>query len=174
MKDKIGDLESMKSDFESKNTEIFDLNKKLLKLQDEKLDIEASMENREGKEHTLKEEIVILQDVVKGKDTAIQQLSRDVLNTTNENSRLSDMVQQFKNQLILGNCFKQQFGCKKVSGSDQIKNGSEITIGFIRDTEDEEEFYLEIISKNEKNGERETIKIPVDDIDEIEHVEGTL
>ena len=60
MKDKIGDLESMKSDFESKNTEIFGLNKKLLKLQDEKLDIEASMENREGKEHTLKEEIVIL------------------------------------------------------------------------------------------------------------------
>ena len=60
MKDKIGDLESMKSDFEFKNSEIFDLNKKLLKLQDEKLDIEASMENREGKEHTLKEEIVIL------------------------------------------------------------------------------------------------------------------
>jgi hypothetical protein len=71
MKDKVGDLESMKCDFESKNSEIFDLNKKLLKIQDEKLDIEASMENREGKEHTLKEEIVILSDIVKGKDTAI-------------------------------------------------------------------------------------------------------
>jgi hypothetical protein len=36
------------------------LNKKLLKLQDEKLDIEAKLESREGKEHTLKEEIVVL------------------------------------------------------------------------------------------------------------------
>jgi len=50
----------MKLDFETKNSEIFDLNKQVLKLQDEKLDIEARMENREGKEHTLKEEIVTL------------------------------------------------------------------------------------------------------------------
>ena len=133
------------------------------------------MENREGKEHTLREEIVMLQDVVKGKDTAIQQLSRDVLNTTNENARLSDMVQQFKNQLILENCFKQQFGCKKVQGSDSIKNGAEITMGFVRDTQDEDEFYLEIVSKAQgRSGEKESIKISVDDIDEIEHVEGTL
>lgn len=56
-----------------------------------------------------------------------------------------------------------------------IKNGSEITFGFIRDSNDEDEFYLEITSKTlGKNGEKETIKIPVDDIDEIEHVEGTL
>ena len=60
MAQKIKDLSQIKSDFESKNSEINDLNKKLLKLQDEKLDIEASMENREGKEHTLKEEIVML------------------------------------------------------------------------------------------------------------------
>lgn len=60
MAQKIKDLDQIKSDFESKNSEINDLNKKLLKLQDEKLDIEASMENREGKEHTLKEEIVML------------------------------------------------------------------------------------------------------------------
>lgn len=96
----------MKDEFDSKNSELFDLNRKLLKLQDEKLDIEASMENREGKEHTLKEEIVILQDIVKGKDTAIQQLSKDVLMTTNENSRLNDMVQQFKNQLVLETSFQ--------------------------------------------------------------------
>ena len=56
-----------------------------------------------------------------------------------------------------------------------VKNGSEITFGFIRDSNDEEEFYLEITSKTcGKNGEKETIKISVDDIDEIEHVEGTL
>jgi hypothetical protein len=56
-----------------------------------------------------------------------------------------------------------------------IKNGSEITFGFTRDSNDEDEFYLEITSKTPgKNGEKETIKISVDDIDEIEHVEGTL
>lgn len=62
-----------------------------------------------------------------------------------------------------------------MQGSESIKSGSEVTVGFIRDTEDEEEFYLEIVSKIPgKNGEKESIKIPVDDIDEIEHVEGTL
>ena len=56
-----------------------------------------------------------------------------------------------------------------------IKNGSEITFGFTRDSNDEDEFYLEITSKTPgKNGEKETIKISVDDIDEIEHLEGTL
>ena len=43
-----------------KNSELDDLNKKLLKIQDEKLDIEAKLENQEGKDHLLKEEIVIL------------------------------------------------------------------------------------------------------------------
>ena len=32
----------------------------MLKIQDEKLDQEAKLENREGKEHILREEIVVL------------------------------------------------------------------------------------------------------------------
>ena len=48
--------------------------------------------------------------------------------------------------------------------------GQELTIGFIRDKEDEDEFYLQIKSKSKND----SIKIKVDDIDEIEHVEGTL
>lgn len=48
--------------------------------------------------------------------------------------------------------------------------GQEVTFGFIRITEDQNEFYLQIKSK-EKN---QLVKIAVDDIDEIEHVEGTL
>lgn len=56
-----------------------------------------------------------------------------------------------------------------------MENNKEMTIGFSRDTQYEDEFYLEIICKNpNKNGEFEKSKIPVDDIDEIEHVEGTL
>ena len=43
----------------------------MLKLQDEKLDVEAKLESHEDREHTLKEEIVVHQDVIKGKDTAI-------------------------------------------------------------------------------------------------------
>jgi chromosome segregation ATPase len=100
-------MENLKKDFLFKNSELEDLNKKLLRLQDEKLDIEAKLENREGKEHLLREEIVVLQDVIKGKDTAISQLSANVLNTTNENCRLSEMVQSFKDQLIFENCFSK-------------------------------------------------------------------
>ena len=51
-----------------------------------------------------------------------------------------------------------------------------MTIGFVKDQIDEEEFYLEFISKdkNQKTGDKDRVRIAVDDIDEIEHVEGTL
>lgn len=49
-------------------------------------------------------------------------------------------------------------------------------MGFIKDPNDEEEFYLEITTKekNPKTGKKDSIRIAVDDIDEIEHIEGTL
>ena len=51
-----------------------------------------------------------------------------------------------------------------------------MTIGFVKDQIDEEEFYLEFLSKdkNPKTGDKDRVRIAVDDIDEIEHVEGTL
>lgn len=51
-----------------------------------------------------------------------------------------------------------------------------MTIGFVRDKNDEDEFYLEIVmkAKNTKTGNKDIMRIPVDDIDEIEHVEGTF
>lgn len=56
-----------------------------------------------------------------------------------------------------------------------IKNNQDLTIGFVRDQNDEDEFYLEIVmkAKNPKTGNKEILRIAVDDIDEIEHVEGT-
>ena len=46
----------------------------------------------------------------------------------------------------------------------------------MRDQHDEDEFYMEITGKekNSKTGKKDSIRIPVDDIDEIEHIEGTL
>jgi len=57
-----------------------------------------------------------------------------------------------------------------------IKNNADLTVGFVRDQNDEDEFYLEIImkAKNPKTGMKDILRIPVDDIDEIEHVEGTF
>ncbi len=50
-----------------------------------------------------------------------------------------------------------------------------MTIGFVRDQHDEDEFYLEIQAKSKgSNGERDCVRIPVDDIDEIEHIQGSL
>ena len=88
------------------------------------------------------------------------------------------MVTQFKHKLILENCFHTNYAALKVSGSSMahIKNNSDLTIGFVRDQNDEDEFYLEIImkAKNSKTGMKDILRIPVDDIDEIEHLEGTL
>jgi hypothetical protein len=57
-----------------------------------------------------------------------------------------------------------------------IKNNADITIGFVRDQNDDDEYYLEIVmkEKNSKTGNKDILRIPVDDIDEIEHVEGTF
>ena len=53
-----------------------------------------------------------------------------------------------------------------------IKNNQDLTLGFVRDKDDEDEFYLEIVSKakNPKTGTKDILRIPVDDIDEVEHV----
>ena len=57
-----------------------------------------------------------------------------------------------------------------------IKNNAEITLGFVRDQNDEDEFLFEVMSKakNPKTGSKDIVHIPVDDILEIEHIEGTL
>lgn len=57
-----------------------------------------------------------------------------------------------------------------------IKNNQDLTLGFVRDQNDEDEFYLEIVmkEKNTKTGNKDILRIPVDNIDEIEHVEGTF
>ena len=52
----------------------------------------------------------------------------------------------------------------------QFSVGDDVTLGFIRDQEDQEEFFLVI--KSAKTNE--SLRIMVDDIDEIEHVQGTL
>lgn len=51
-----------------------------------------------------------------------------------------------------------------------LQIGQEATIGFVRDQEEEEEFFLQVRAKDTND----YIKIAVDDIDEIEHVESTL
>ena len=48
----------------------------------------------------------------------------------------------------------------------------EVTLGFIRDRSFDEEFFLVIENKefNKKTGSKDKFLIPVEDIDEIEHV----
>ena len=95
-----------------------------------------------------------------------------------ENEKLTEMVTYFKNRLIVENCFHTTFGVQKINGSglQPLKNNTDLTLGFVRDQHDEEEFYLEITSKdkNQKTNKKDSVRIPVDDIDEIEHVEGTI
>ena len=61
-----------------------------------------------------------------------------------ENQKLAEMVNFFKNKLIVESCFHQAYGAKKMGGSNlqPVKNGQELTIGFVRDQIDEDEFYL--------------------------------
>ena len=60
VKEKEKEVQDIKLKFSGKEAEINELNKQMLKIQDEKLDQEAKLESNEGKEHILKEEIVVL------------------------------------------------------------------------------------------------------------------
>lgn len=87
----------------------------------------------------------------------------------NENERLAEMVSYFKNKLILENCFNLTFAVTKQDGGSLscFKQGQELSIGFIRDKDDQDEFFLLIESKHENNktGKKDQEKIYVDDID---------
>ena len=56
-----------------------------MKIQDEKLDIEAKLELYDGKEQALREDIVKLKDDCKGKDLALDHLSNALNKSGNEN-----------------------------------------------------------------------------------------
>jgi hypothetical protein len=57
----------------------------MLKIKDKYHDMEAMLEEREGKDKNFKEEIITLQDIVKGKDSAIKHLSDNIMQNGNEN-----------------------------------------------------------------------------------------
>lgn len=87
------------------------------------------------------------------------------------------MVSFFKNKLIMESCFNQSFASVKVGGTSmaKLKKNEEVTVGFVRDSNDEDEFRLNIESKTKnKAGEKEVVSIAIDDVDEIEHIPGTL
>lgn len=119
------------------------MNRDILGLTDSNRDLEAKLENWEGKEHTLEEEIVNLKDKLEGKDTALKQVSLTMKVTSNENDRLKEMVDMFKQKLIIENCFHVTYGAQKVGGDlPQIKTNVDLIIGFVRDQEGAEEFYF--------------------------------
>ena len=86
----------------------------MLKLGDDKLDIESKLEERDGKDHYLKEEIVQLKDQVNGGSQAIKQLGLNLLERGKENEKLAEMVCFFKNRLITENCFHTTFSAQKL------------------------------------------------------------
>ena len=153
MQQKIEDLneliEQNKISIQNKMSELEESNREMLQLKDMKLDFEGKLENIDQKEHGLKQEINTLKDHLKGKDMAINHLSNTLMEKGQENENLTEMVTFFKNKILVENCFHTTFGAQKLEGNGMqpIKNNSELTIGFIRDQHDEEEFYMEIATK---------------------------
>ena len=174
--ERYNDLDALKLVVKDRDREIGDLNKKALAAQDEKLDIEARLDDEQARVHGLREEIIALQDTVKGKDEAIQSLGNTIMTSGKENERLAEMVSQLKNKLVIENVFHTSYAAvlRSSTGSTVFtgfKAGSECLIGFVQDQEEEEEFFMEIQQKSDPENIH---RIAVDDIDEIEHVEGTL
>lgn len=76
--------------------------------------------------------------------------------------------------MLAENCFNIKYAAFKVK-STVFGQQEEVIIGFIRDRTFEEEFFLVIENKdfNQKTGSKNKKMIAVDDVEEIEHTEGT-
>lgn len=86
---------------------------------------------------------------------------------------MAEMLSTLKNKMMNEMIFdKQLHATIKTSGGSSlgISSNTDVTFSFVREVDTEEEFYLKL---NEK-GKDEPIKIPVNDIDGIEHCEGSL
>lgn len=122
----------------------------MLKLQDEKLDIEGRLEGREGKDQELREEVVQLKHRIEGKDAAIASVGQNLMKRAEENERLAEMVSVFKNKLITENCFHTTFAALKIDNvvmKPLPTSTTELTMGFIRDQSHDDEFFLTISTK---------------------------
>ena len=142
--------------------------------QDRRLDIEAKLDESKSRDTTKNDEICSLKDVIQGKDEAIKSLGASMMAGGKENERLAEMVSQLKNKLVTETVFHTSFVATLKSSSTTfsgIKTNHEVLLSFLRDPEEEEEFFLEVTSKKDDEIYH---RIPVDNIDEIEHVEGTL
>ena len=135
------------------------------------MDFEAQTERKFEENKLMKEEIVSLKGTISGKDLAIKALGANLLEKATEHANMSEMVSNFKNKLIAENCFHVMFAAFKFKSLNSTNN-DEVTLGFIRDRSFDEEFFLVIENKefNKKTGSKDKFLIPVEDIDEIEHV----
>lgn len=71
------------------------------------------------------------------------------------------------------NCFHMTYASKKLK-TGLISKSEEVTIGFVRDTQFDEEYFLVVESKeaHPKTGVKDRRMIAVDDIEEIVHIDG--
>jgi len=69
------------------------------------MDFEASVDRVNDAEKGLKEEIAQVKEQLKGKDQAIQALGDSLLEKANEQEKMSEKFNSFKNRLMLENCF---------------------------------------------------------------------
>lgn len=81
------------------------ISKNMLKMKDERMDYEASLDQIQDKERAFKEEVVTLNEQLKGKDQAIKALSTSLMEKAQDHEALSTRFNDFKNQLILENSF---------------------------------------------------------------------
>lgn len=135
------------------------------------MDFETKTEQKFEENKLMKEEIVALKGIVSGKDEAIKALGNNLLEKANEHAQMSEMLNNFKNKIMAENCFHTMFAALKFKSLSSSIN-EEVTLGFIRDRSFDEEFFLVIENKafNPKTGSKDKFLIPVEDIDEIEHI----
>ena len=112
----------MKAKVEEKQKEVDEMTTKLLKMKDERMDFEASIDKKHDMEKHLQADAVALQEQLAGKDQAISALGKSLMEKAKEHEKISEMFNLFKNRLIQENCFHTNYGAKKLKQSNSIIN----------------------------------------------------
>ena len=99
---------------------------------------------------------------------AMKQMQEQLLKKGEENQRLSETVNQIKNQILEEQIFDQKFIVQQ-QGTLTI---TDYIFQFVRDSSEDGEFFLEISTSGQGQGTRTRKRISVVDIEAIEPIQG--
>lgn len=139
---------------------------------DKSKDKDREIGKRDHQVQQLNKDIQTLHEDLRSKDEIIESLQNTIFKKGTQNQRLAEVVNTFKNQLIMDQIFQQTFAATYVGTLKSLQYQSVVTFKFLQQKTDEAEFWLEI-QQGDAHSTQKNVRIAIADIEAIEPVQAT-